>query len=114
LWKNQLAQTITIYRSAKAAKSIKEANDLTNDLLKANAKNLQSANREVREQMERGVFDIESIKEANNTLMATLNESLEIAQEGKRARAHAEKELTEIEGELKAALMATQVRAKKI
>ena len=114
LWKNQLAQTITIYRSGKAANSIKEANDLTNDLLKANAKNLQEANREVREQMERGVFDIESIKIANDTLIATIEESLEIAQEGKRARSHAQKELVEIEGELKAALMATQVRAKKV
>jgi uncharacterized protein YaaN involved in tellurite resistance len=113
LWKNQIAQTITIYRSGEAAKSIKEANDLTNDLLRENAKNLKEANKSVREQIERGVFDIEAVREANDTLIATLDESLSIAEEGKRSRAHAEKELIEIESDLKEALLATKAKVKE-
>lgn len=111
LWRNQLAQTVTIFRSHEAAKSIKEASDLTNDLLEKNAEGLQEANREVRQQMERGIFDIESIKKANNTLIATLNESLQIADEGKRAREVALVELQKTEQELKDALLATKAKA---
>ena len=111
LWRNQLAQTITIYRSRDAAKSLKEATDLTNELLEKNAQSLKEANREVKTQIERGVFDIESIKKANQTLIETLNESLQIAQEGKKARELAEKELAKAEEELKKALL--EIKAKK-
>ncbi len=110
LWRNQLAQTVTIFRSHEAAKAIKEANDLTNDLLEANAEGLREANAEVRKQMERGVFDIESIKKANETLIATLNDSLKITEEGKKARALAEEELAKTEKALKDALIATKAK----
>jgi uncharacterized protein YaaN involved in tellurite resistance len=111
LWRNQLAQTVTIFRSHSAATAIKEATDLTNDLLEKNAEGLREANAEVRRQMERGVFDIESIKKANQTLIATLNDSLQIAEEGKAARKKALIELQETEAKLKEALIA--VHAKK-
>ncbi len=110
LWKNQLAQTITIYRSHEAAHAIKDANDLTNELLEENAKALKEANKEIREQIERGIFDIESIKKANQTLIDTLNESLKIANEGKIARAKAEAELAKSEAALKKALLATKAK----
>jgi uncharacterized protein YaaN involved in tellurite resistance len=111
LWRNQLAQTVTIFRSHDAATAIKEATDLTNDLLEKNAEGLREANAEVRRQMERGVFDIESIKKANQTLIDTLNDSLQIAEEGKAARKKALVELEETEAQLKEALIA--VHAKK-
>ena len=114
LWRNQLAQTVTIFRSHEAANAIKEANDLTNDLLEANAEGLREANAEVRRQMERGVFDIESIKKANNTLIETLNDSIKITQEGKQARAVAEKELIETEKALKEALIATKAKQEEL
>ncbi len=114
LWRNQLAQTVTIFRSHEAANAIKEANDLTNDLLEANAEGLREANAEVRRQMERGVFDIESIKKANNTLIETLNDSIKITQEGKNARAIAEKELKETEKALKDALLATKAKQEEL
>ena len=111
LWRNQLAQTVTIFRSHDAANAIKDATDLTNDLLEKNAEGLREANAEVRRQMERGVFDIESIKKANQTLIATLNDSLLIAEEGKAARKKAVIELEKTEAQLKEALVA--VHAKK-
>ncbi|TVQ52024.1 MAG: toxic anion resistance protein [Rhodobacteraceae bacterium] len=104
LWETQLAQAVTIARSRDAAGAVKGATDLTNELLRKNAENLQMANREVREQMERGVFDIEAVREANDRLIATIDESLQIADEGKKRRAAAEQELVKMEGELKAAL----------
>jgi uncharacterized protein YaaN involved in tellurite resistance len=110
LWETQLAQAVTIQRSAEAAEAVREANDLTNELLTANAENLRQANKIVREEMERGVFDIEAVKQANETLIATINESLAIADEGKRKRAEAEVELQSMEAELKATLASAKAR----
>ncbi|OUD10984.1 toxic anion resistance protein [Marivivens niveibacter] len=110
LWETQLAQAVTIQRSAEAAKAVREANDLTNELLTANADNLRQANKAIRTEMERGVFDINAVKQANETLIATINESLAIADEGKRKRAEAEKELQNMEAELKATLASAKAR----
>lgn len=110
LWETQLAQAVTIHRSREAAEVVRQANDLTNELLESNAANLQQANAEVRKQMERGVFDIESIKKANQYLIDTINESLAIADEGKANRAKAEEELTAMEDELKNTLSAAKAR----
>ncbi len=104
LWETQLAQAVTIFRSREAAKAVKGATDLTNELLTKNAENLQSANREIRQEMERGVFDINNIKQANATLIATIEESLAIADEGKAKRAEAEGELRKMEADLKTTL----------
>ncbi len=104
LWRQQLAQAITIYRSNKAADTLKAATDLTNDLLEANAENLQQANAQARRQIERGVFDIETVKKANDTLIQTIEESLQISAEGKKARAEALVTLEATESELKEAL----------
>ena len=110
LWETQLAQAVTIQRSGEAAAAVREANDLTNELLTANAKNLREANRTVREEMERGVFDIEAVKTANAELIATIEESLAIADEGKAKRAQAEEDLKQMEEELKNTLAAAKAR----
>ncbi len=110
LWETQLAQAVTIQRSSEAAEAVRDANDLTNELLTANAQNLRQANRTIREEMERGVFDIEAVKEANANLIATINESLEIADEGKRKRAEAETEMQKMEAELKDTLAAAKAK----
>ena len=106
LWRQQLAQAVTIYRSGRAAETVKAATDLTNDLLRANAENLKQANAEARRQIERGVFDIETVKEANRALIETIEESLRIADEGKRARAAASTELQQMEADLRKTLAA--------
>ena len=114
LWRNQLAQTVTIFRSHDTAIAVKEAADLTNELLEKNAEGLREANMEVRKQMERGIFDIESIKKANETFIATLDDSLKIAEEGKAVRAEALVELHKTEHELKDALLAVKARAEAL
>ncbi|MHC0053820.1 toxic anion resistance protein [Actibacterium sp. D379-3] len=110
LWETQLAQAVTIQRSKEAAEAVRSASDLTNELLTANAENLQQANRVVRQEMERGVFDIEAVKSANATLIATIQESLQIADEGKAKRAAAEQELKKMEAELRDTLASAKAR----
>lgn len=104
LWETQLAQAVTIQRSAEAATAVKQASDLTNELLTANAKNLRQANQTVRTEMERGIFDIAAVKSANAELIATIEDSLRIADEGKRKRAEAEVELVGMEQKLRETL----------
>lgn len=110
LWETQLAQAVTIQRSAEAAAAVRDANDLTNELLTANAKNLRDSNKIIRQEMERGVFDIEAVKQANADLIGTIEESLQIADEGKAKRASAEVELKKMEAELRDTLAAAKAR----
>jgi uncharacterized protein YaaN involved in tellurite resistance len=109
LWETQLAQAVTIHRGREAAGVVKEAGDLTNELLRKNAENLRTANAEIRAEMERGVFDIEAIEKANEDLIATIEDSLRIADEGKIKRADAEKRLIACETELKQVLRAASM-----
>ncbi|MEO1140534.1 MAG: toxic anion resistance protein [Pseudomonadota bacterium] len=110
LWETQLAQAVTIQRSAEAAAAVRDANDLTNELLTSNAKNLRDANKMIREEMERGVFDIEAVKQANADLIGTIEESLQIADEGKARRAAAEQELQKMEKDLRDTLASAKAR----
>jgi uncharacterized protein YaaN involved in tellurite resistance len=110
LWETQLAQAVTIRRSREAAGAVKEANDLTNDLLRKNAETLRDANREVRQQIERGVFDIEAVKAANDNLIGTIEETLAIADAAKARRAAAETDLAQMETDLRGTLSAARAR----
>ena len=111
LWETQLAQALTIQRSREAAQAVRAANDLTNELLTSNADTLREANREVRQEIERGVFDIDAIRHANETLIATIEDSLQIADEGRAKRAAAEEDLTRMEADLRNSLSAARARA---
>lgn len=110
LWETQLAQAVTIQRSAEAAAAVRDANDLTNELLTSNAANLRESNKLIRQEMERGVFDIEAVKKANADLIGTIQESLAIADEGKAKRAAAEEDLKTMEAELRDTLASAKAR----
>ncbi|MEP1198867.1 toxic anion resistance protein [Tateyamaria sp.] len=110
LWETQLAQAVTIQRSAEAAAAVRDANDLTNELLTSNAANLRESNKAIRTEMERGVFDIEAVKKANADLIGTIEDSLKIADEGKAKRAAAEEDLKKMEAELRDTLASAKSR----
>jgi len=110
LWRQQLAQAVTIQRSRDAAGAVNAATDLTNDLLRANAENLRSANVDARTQMERGVFDIEAVVAANQMLIDTIEDSLRIADQGRAARADATAELNALEHQLRESLAAASAK----
>jgi uncharacterized protein YaaN involved in tellurite resistance len=111
LWRQQLATAVTIYRSAQAAETVKAATDLTNELLAANAETLKQANAETRRQLERGVFDIETVKKANEALIATIEESLQIADQGKKMRREAVAQLQQCETELRKTLASAHAKS---
>ena len=110
MWRQQLARALTIQRSREAAASLGAATDLTNDLLRSNAEELKLANREVRTQTERGVFDIDAIEQANQDLIDTINESLDIVEQGREARAQANERLQAMEHSLRQSLRSASAR----
>ena len=110
LWRQQLAMALTIARSAQAGETLQKATDLTNELLTANAETLRTSTQTIRTQVERGIVDIAAVKQANDALIATIADALRIADEGRRQRADAEKQLAACESELKQALVAARQR----
>ena len=101
LWRQQLAQSIAIHRSGKAAQAMKDSADLTNALLRENAETLQTANRESRREHERGVFDITAVEEANRILIETIEESIHLHEQARIRRKDAQKRLDKAERTLR-------------
>ncbi len=111
LWRQQLAQALAIQNMREAGRTLKEATDLTNELLTANAERLRQGNIEARTQLERGVFDIEAVKKANASLVATIEDSLRIATDAQASRAAASKELEKAEQDIRRALLSARAAA---
>lgn len=110
LWRQQLATAVTVFRSGEAARTVRAASDLTNELLEANAERLRTANAETRRELERGVFDVEAVRKANANLIATIEDGLRIADEGRRSRVEAARQLEACEAELRRTLGAAASR----
>jgi uncharacterized protein YaaN involved in tellurite resistance len=104
LWKNQIAMAITLWRQASAVKTTKAVADATNDMLAANSKMMRLNSSAARKEMERGVVDIETLKQVNEDLIATIVEAGQIAEEGKKARIAAQADMVKCETDLKNAL----------
>lgn len=105
LWKNQMVIAIGLDHAAKAVRAEREVNDMTNQLLQKNAAALKAATVETARESERGIVDIETLRNTNATLISAMDEILKIQTEGKEKRKAAEGELVQIENELKAKLL---------
>ena len=105
LWKSQMVLALGVEHSAQAAAAQREVTDMTNELLRKNAEKLKMATVETAKQSERGIVDMETLKATNESLISTLDEVMQIQQEGRQKRAEAEQGLREMEQELKAKLL---------
>ena len=105
LWKSQMVLALGLAHTEHAMKAQRAVTDLTNDLLTKNAEKLHMATVETAKEAERGMVDIETHKHTNKLLIDTMDEVLEIQQQGKEKRRAAEAELATIEGELRAKIL---------
>ena len=105
LWKSQMVLALGVEHSAQAAAAQREVTDMTNELLRKNAEKLKMATVETAKESERGIVDMETLKATNESLISTLDEVVQIQQEGRQKRAEAERGLREMEQELKAKLL---------
>ena len=105
LWKSQMVLALGMQHTQDAMEAQRAVTDLTNELLRKNAQKLRTATVETARESERGIVDIETLKQTNASLIQTMDEVLAIQQEGREKRRAAEKELAAIEGELRAKLL---------
>jgi len=105
LWKSQMVIAIGLDHSQEAAKAQREVTDATNELLKRNAEALKIATIDTATESERGIVDIETLTQTNQTLIETFDEVMRIQKEGRTKRAEAEKELARIEDQMKAKVL---------
>ena len=105
LWKNQMVMALGLAHSTQAMQAERAVNDMTNELLKKNAATLKQNTINIAKESERGIVDIETLKQTNRSLIETLDELNKIQTEGKAKREAATQELGRIEGELKQKLM---------
>ena len=105
LWKSQMVLALGLAHTQNAMQAQRAVTDLTNDLLNKNAEKLHMATVETAKEAERGIVDIETLKNTNKLLIDTMDEVLEIQAQGKEKRRNAEQELAQIESELKAKIL---------
>lgn len=105
LWKNQVAIALTLLRQKDAVTAQRQVSQTTNDLLKKNSDMLKISSIETAKENERGVVDIETLTQTQNDLIDTLKQTLQIQQDGRVKRQNAEKQLVQMEGELKEQLL---------
>ena len=105
LWKNQMVLALGIAHSTEAAQAQRQVTDVTNALLKHNAEKLHMASVETAKEAERGIVDIETLKQTNAKLIQTLDDVMKIQAEGRTKRLAAEAEMAKMENDLKVKLL---------
>ena len=105
LWKNQMAIALTLMRQKNAVTAQRAVTDTTNDLLTRNAAMLKQNAIETATENERGIVDIETLKATQNDIIETIEQTLQIQYNGRQKRQQAERELSQLENELKEHLL---------
>ena len=105
LWKNQMVLALGASHAGQAAKAQREVTDMTNELLRKNAALLKDTTIEAAKESERGIVDLETLKNTNASLISTLDEVMKIQTEGRAKRQAAEAEMLQMENQLKNKLL---------
>lgn len=101
IWKSQMVLALSIHGQKQAARLQQEVSDTTNELLRKNADLLHTAAVDITRESERGVVDIESLRQVHAKLLETVEETLRMAVEARDKRREVEKELQHMEGDLR-------------
>lgn len=105
LWKNQIVIAVGMARQKNALEVQRAVTDTTNDLLRKNSEMLKANTAGVAKEAERGIIDIETLRQVNADLIGTIEEVQQIQADGRAKRAQAESELAALEGALKEKLI---------
>lgn len=113
LWKNQIAITLTLNKQRKAVESQKMVSKTTNDLLLKNSEMLKINSVETAKENERGIIELDTLKQTQENLIQTIEETLLIQADGRDKRRAAEVEIGRMEEELKQRLLAVHEKVEK-
>ena len=113
LWKNQMVLALGISNAKHALQSQQEVSKLTNEMLIKNSETLKQGSIEIAKESEKAIVDIETVKKTNQNLIETIDTVIKVHEDGRAKRQAAEKELENIEKELKAKLLEINVKPKE-
>lgn len=105
LWRNQMVLALGIEHTTRALDAQSAVDEMTNEMLKRNAETLRQGAIDAATASERGIVDVETLRQVNADIIASINEVVQIHEEGSKKRAEAQEELVKIEDELKQALL---------
>ncbi len=109
LWKSQMVLALGLHHSQQALSAQTAVTNMTNELLRKNAETLKMGTIETAREAERGIIDIETLIDTNQSLIDTINEVMAIQQNGHTQRIEAEKTLYQMEADLKKKLLQTSL-----
>ena len=109
LWKSQMVLALGLQHSKEALAAQTAVTNMTNELLRKNAEALKIGTVETAREAERGIIDMETLIQTNQSLIDTIDEVLQIQSDGHNKRMEAEKQLYTMETELKKKLLATHM-----
>lgn len=101
IWKSQMVLALSLHSQKGAARLQKEVSDTTNEMLRKNAEMLESATVDTAREVERSVVDVETLREVQQRLISSIEQTLQIAEEGRAKRVAVEKELQTMEEDLR-------------
>lgn len=107
LWRNQLVLSLGIEHTRRSLDAQNALADKTNALLKQNSETLRMATVETAKAAERPLVDIETLRQCNKDLIASLREVVSVHEQGARQRVQIQEELVHIEAELKQSMLNT-------
>lgn len=105
IWKQRIAMLVTARHAEQAARAVGSVTDLTSELLVQTADAMHRSNKIVRTEVERGLFDLAAIKQANDLAVATLDETRTIYEDAVKRRREEAVELERCETAIRAALI---------
>ena len=111
LWKNQIVLALGMTHAKQAVEAQKSVTNLTNDMLQKNSELLKQGSIEIAEESERAIVDVETLQKTNRNIIETLDKVIEIHENGRIKRQEAEKELLNIEKELKDKMIEIKVNS---
>ena len=109
LWKSQMVLALGLHHSQQALKAQTAVTDMTNELLRKNAEQLKIGTVQTAKEAERGIIDMETLVQTNQSLIDSINEVMAIQREGRTKRIEAERQMAQMETELKKKLMETNL-----
>ena len=104
LWRNQMVLSLGLIHSQQALGAQHAVNEATNNMLKRNSEMLRTTSVKIAEENERSIVDLDTLRQVNNDLFNAVESVLTIQREGCQKRLAAEKELLDIEQELRVKL----------
>ena len=110
LWKNQMVLALGINNAKQAIGAQKAVTDLTNSMLQKNSEILKQGSIEIAEESERAIVDVATLQKTNKDIIDTLDQVIQIHENGRVKRQEAEVELANIEKELKEKMIELKVK----